>query len=325
MEDGDEWAPENYSSEYSGFILLRKALEQSKNSVAVRVLEQVGLSHLMESLRGLLQLPGRDIPYNFSVSLGSFELTPYELTRAYAALASGGKTVNPISVLYVEDNAGKVIKDFRNDYDEDDRKQIISKEAAFLITSMMRDVVEEGTGRGVLSYGLGRKAYGKTGTTNNFRDAWFVGYTPELVTSVWFGYDVGTISLGRGMTGGKLAAPVWGRFMARALDREPATDFPWLSEVKVTKKTVCRMSGKLPGSQCHDLFEEYFIPQTAPKEVCNDHGSSWNVVESRPNLPSNPAVQTEKKKTEKIEKQPISSKPPKRKKSVFSGDEEIDY
>lgn len=325
MEDGDEWAPENYSSEYSGFILLRKALEQSKNSVAVRVLEQVGLSHLMESLRGLLQLPGRDIPYNFSVSLGSFELTPYELTRAYAALASGGKTVNPISVLYVEDNSGNVIKDFRKDYEDVERKQVISKEAAFLITSMMKDVVEEGTGRGVLSYGLNRKAYGKTGTTNNFRDAWFVGYTPELVTSVWFGYDVGTISLGRGMTGGRLSAPVWGRFMARALEKEPAKEFPWLNEVKVTKRTVCRMSGKLPGGQCHDLLEEYFIPQTVPKDVCNDHGSAWNVVESKPQPQTTQNTIEKKKPDTKVEKKPIQTKPPKRKKSVFSGDEEIDY
>ena len=90
----------------------------------------------MNTLRGLLQLPGRDIPYNFSVSLGSFEITPYELTRAYAALASGGKTVNPISVLYVENQDGKIIKDFRNEFDESDRKQVISPEAAFLITSI---------------------------------------------------------------------------------------------------------------------------------------------------------------------------------------------
>ncbi|MDF3821088.1 PBP1A family penicillin-binding protein [Leptospira sp. 96542] len=319
MEDGDEWAPENYSSEYSGFILLRKALEQSKNSVAVRVLEQVGLTHLMESLRGLLQLPGRDIPYNFSVSLGSFELTPYELTRAYAALASGGKTVNPISVLYVEDQTGKIIKDFREDYKGVERKQVISSEAAFLITSMMQDVVKDGTGRGALSYGLGRTAYGKTGTTNNFRDAWFVGYTPELVTSVWFGYDVGTISLGRGMTGGRLAAPVWGRFMARALEKEPKLEFPWANDLKIVKKTVCRMSGKLPGHQCRDLFEEYFIPQTAPKDVCADHGSSWNVQEQ----PTQ--TRTEKKKTENLAPTKNTTKPKKRKKSLFSGDEEIDY
>lgn len=323
MEDGDEWAPENYSSEYSGFILLRKALEQSKNSVAVRVLEQVGLSNLMDTLRGLLQLGGRDIPYNFSVSLGSFELTPYELTRAYAALASGGKTVNPISVLYVETESGKILKDYRLDFTDSDRKQVISPEASFLITNMMKDVVNEGTGRGALSYGLTRPAYGKTGTTNNFRDAWFVGYTPELVASVWFGYDVGTISLGRGMTGGKLSAPVWGRFMARALEKEPKKEFPWTEEIKVVRRSVCKMSGKLPGNQCRDVFEEYFIPQTVPKDVCNDHGSSWNVVET-PRTQSIP----EKKKTISAvttSKPKETPKLPKKKKSVFSGDEEINY
>jgi penicillin-binding protein 1A len=329
MEDGDEWAPENYSSEYSGFVLLRKALEQSKNSVAVRVLEQIGLSNVMETLKGLLQLSGRDIPYNFSVSLGSFELTPYELTRAYAALASGGKTVNPISVLYVENQFGEVIKDFRNEFTEDSRKQIISPEAAYLVTDMMADVITHGTGKAVLSSGLGRKAYGKTGTTNNFRDAWFVGYTPELVTSVWFGYDVGTISLGRGVTGGRISAPVWGRFMARALEKEPRADFEWAQSLSLTRRTICTMSGKVPGPQCRETMEESFITSTVPKEICNDHGSQWNVIEQTPTkVPS----YTEKIKTTSTQNKPkVESNAPiktvkkRKKKSLFSGDEDIDY
>ncbi|MDZ4726524.1 MAG: PBP1A family penicillin-binding protein [Leptospira sp.] len=325
MEDGDEWAPENYSSEYSGFVLLRKALEQSKNSVAVRVLEQIGLSNIMDTLRGLLQLNGRDIPYNFSVSLGSFELTPFELTRAYAALASGGKTVNPLSVLYVENQYGEIIKDFRKDFSESDRKQVISPEAAFLVTDMMEDVIKEGTGKSALSYGLNRKAYGKTGTTNNFRDAWFVGYTAELVTSVWFGYDVGTISLGRGVTGGRISAPVWGRFMARALEKEPRAELEWAKSVNVVHRTICPMSGKLPGSQCHETMDEIFIASTAPKEVCNDHGGQWNVIDDhkkpqvkyeKPKVVSNPKPKTETQ---------ITPTKKKKRKSVFSGDEEMDY
>ncbi len=327
MEDGDEWAPENYSSEYSGFVLLRKALEQSKNSVAVRVLEQIGLSNVMETLKGLLQLPGRDIPYNFSVSLGSFELTPFELTRAYAALASGGKTVNPLSVLYVENQYGEIIKDFRNEFDETDRKQVISPEAAYLVTDMMGDVITEGTGRSALSYGLNRKAYGKTGTTNNFRDAWFVGYTPELVTSVWFGYDVGTISLGRGMTGGRLSAPVWGRFMARALEREPRAEFEWAKSLNIVKRSICPMSGKLPGSGCRETFEESFIASTVPKEICNDHGSDWNTSsppkqQIQPTKPKVVQVQTKPKVESNTDK---TTPKKKKKKSLFSGDENIDY
>lgn len=329
MEDGDEWAPENYSSEYSGFVLLRKALEQSKNSVAVRVLEQIGLSNIMDTLRGLLQLPGRDIPYNFSVSLGSFELTPYELTRAYAALASGGKTVNPLSVLYVENQYGEIIKDFRKEFDDADRKQVISPEAAYLITDMMADVITEGTGRSALSYGLNRKAYGKTGTTNNFRDAWFVGYTPELVTSVWFGYDVGTISLGRGMTGGRLSAPVWGRFMARALEREPRAEFVWAKSLNIVTRTICTMSGKLPGPQCHETMEESFLTATAPKEICNDHGSGWNTIETTSpklqNQTPKPKLTQNTSKPKNASTLPVVGTKKKKKKSLFSGDEDIDY
>ncbi len=351
MEDGDEWAPENYSAEYSGFILLRKALEQSKNSVAVRVLEQVGLSNLMDSLRNILQLPGRDIPYNFSVSLGSFELTPFELTRAFTVLASGGRTVSPISVLTVEDSRGRVLKDFKKEAEETDSMQAISPEAAYLITSMMEGVIKNGTGKAALNYGLNRKAYGKTGTTNNFRDAWFVGYTPDLVTSVWFGYDIGTISLGRGMTGGRLSAPVWGRFMARALENEPRREFPWAKDLKITKRSVCPMSGKLPGSLCPPAFEEIFITSTLPKEVCADHGANWSLSISEEKDPlfepkpkkkkekqDNHYVSISEKKSTEATKPKVSikeqgltpkpkaeeSKPKKKKKSVFSGDEEID-
>ena len=128
--------------------------------------------------------------------------------------ASKGKSVNPISVLFVEDSNGNIVKDFRNDFGPDDRKQIISPESAFLITDMMSGVIQRGTGKAALSYGLSRPSAGKTGTTNNFRDAWFVGYTPELVASVWVGYDIGTISLGKGVTGGRVSASTWGPFIS---------------------------------------------------------------------------------------------------------------
>jgi penicillin-binding protein 1A len=314
MEDGDEWSPENYSSEYSGFILLREALELSKNSVAVRVLEQAGLSKILPILQDMIQVK-RDLPPNYSISLGSFELSPFELTKIYASFASQGKSVNPISILYVEDSQGKIIKDFRKDFGPDDTKQIVSKETAFIITSMMEGVIKKGTGKAALSYGLDRPAAGKTGTTNNFRDAWFVGYTPELVASVWVGYDIGTISLGRGMTGGRIAAPIWGRFMKNALLYEPKKAFEWGEDLNVVKRTICSSCGKLPGPNCRETREEYFHQKTAPTEACDDpRGLDY---EYRNDTKPTPVASPSPKDLEKK-----GSKKP-RKKNLFQGDDDL--
>ncbi|MBE7412400.1 MAG: PBP1A family penicillin-binding protein [Leptospiraceae bacterium] len=308
MDDGDEWTPENYSDEYSGFTRLRSALESSKNSVAVRVVEHVGLSKIMPSLKAMLQLDGgREIPHNYSVSLGAFEVTPYELTRAYAAFASKGKEVFPISVLYITDDKGKVIQDFRIEHNKRTRKQIISPEVSFIMTSMMEDVIRKGTGKSALSYGLRRPAAGKTGTTNNFRDAWFVGYTPELVSSVWLGFDTGTISLGRGMSGGVVAAPIWGRFMQNALLGESTKQFDF-GDINVITKKVCAISGKLPGVQCTKTIDEYFVKGTIPTEICQDHlGVAVEPVEEKKSKPI-----------------PLTLPKKKKYKNLFQGDDQLE-
>ncbi|PJZ64421.1 carboxypeptidase [Leptospira wolffii] len=270
LEDGDEWNPSNYSGEYSGFIRLRQALELSRNSVAVRLLEHTGLNNLLPNLERILQVENRNLPRDFSIALGSFEVSPYELARAYAVFASGGKQVFPLSVLYVEDQSGNLIKDFRKEFEAKEKKRLVSPEVSYIITSMMEDVIKKGTGTGARSYGLTRPAAGKTGTTNNFRDAWFAGYTPELVGVVWVGYDTGTLSLGRGMSGAVVAAPIWGRFMANALSKEKSKPFDF-GDAKIVKRTICSISGKLPGSHCYQTEEEVFDKDTVPKEVCDDH------------------------------------------------------
>lgn len=269
LEDGDEWSPENYSQEYSGFLRLRSALESSKNSVAVRVVEEIGLQNLLPPLTNLLQ-SNREIPKNFSVALGTFEVTPFELTRAYAAFASRGKEVFPIALLQVKSRDGKILRDFEEENKAKVPRELLSPEASFIITSMMEDVVKKGTGRAVINNGVNRPVAGKTGTTNNFRDAWFVGFTPELVASVWMGYDVGTLTLGRGMAGGVVATPVWGKFMAQALKGEPVRNFDF-GDLKVEKIKVCAQSGKVPGPSCRKFVEEYFIPDTLDPDICNEH------------------------------------------------------
>ncbi|TGK02584.1 PBP1A family penicillin-binding protein [Leptospira langatensis] len=301
LEDGDEWNPSNYSGEYSGFIRLRQALELSRNSVAVRLLEHTGLNNLLPNLERILQVENRNLPRDFSIALGSFEVSPYELARAYSVFASGGKQVFPLSVLYVEDENGNMIKDFRTEFETKERKRLVSSEVSYVITSMMEDVIKKGTGTGARSYGLTRPAAGKTGTTNNFRDAWFAGYTPELVAVVWVGYDTGTLSLGRGMSGAVVAAPIWGRFMANALSKERSKPFDF-GDAKIVRKTICSISGKLPGSHCYQTEEEVFDSKTVPKEVCEDHKGMTG-----PEPSHEPSPQTTKKK----------------KPNLFEGDEDV--
>ena len=269
-------------------------------------------------------------------------MTPFELTRAYATLASGGKEVFPISILYITDSKDQMIKDFRPEHEKKERKQILSKEASLIITSMMSDVIKHGTGKAVLSAGLNRPSAGKTGTTNNFRDAWFVGYTPELVSSVWIGYDTGTVSLGKGMSGGVVASPLWGRFMAKALKGEPPKEFNFGENLNIVTRKVCSISGKIPGPQCHKTYDEIFIKDTLDKTICEDH-RGYNPEMDIPQeiLPLPPVnsgnkekeiVKPKKKKPVsgnkpeaaepvKVEK-PVSKKKPK--KNIFQGDERIE-
>lgn len=270
LEDGDEWSPENYSNEYSGFIRLRAALESSKNSVAVRLIEQVGLSKVIPTIKALMHIDNREIPLNYSVSLGTFEITPFDLTRAYTVFASKGREVHPLAIQYITESDGKMFSDYRIEHKKKLRKQIISQETSYIITTMLRDVVAHGTARAILHSGLNRYAVGKTGTTNNFRDAWFVGYTAELVSSVWFGYDVGTISLGKGMAGGVIATPVWAEYMKNALQNEEKKELKFKMDNILSTK-VCSITGKVAGPKCGRVYTEHFIKGTLDPTVCNDH------------------------------------------------------
>ncbi|MCB1178812.1 MAG: carboxypeptidase, partial [Leptospiraceae bacterium] len=316
LEEGEEWTPENYSMDYSGFIRLREALVSSKNSVAVRVVEEIGLANLLPPLTNLVKpSAGREIPKNYSVALGTFEVSPYEITKAYAAIASGGREVFPHTIKYVKDKEDKVVLDNRN-LETKEGDELLSPEASYIITSMMQDVIRKGTGKAIIGQGLTRPAAGKTGTTNNFRDAWFVGFTAQLVTSVWMGYDIGTLSLGRGMAGGVIAAPTWGKYMVKALKGEPVKDFNY-GNLNIQKIKVCKLSGKRPGSSCKETITEYFIPGTLDSEVCEDHkGFNPFSMDSPNTFPDDFDSNSAPKKKKNKKKKQTSN--------LFKGDEKID-
>ncbi len=273
--EGGDWLPENYECEYYGLVRLRRALMLSINVVSIRLADALGIGTLIDYYKKLLKMNDEEakkrIPRNFSIALGSVEVSPFELTRAYAIIANGGKDVMPLSIRYIEDRDGRVIENREQEIkailDKKDRsgtRQVLKPETAAIMMSMLRSVVESGTGR---SASPGVPAGGKTGTTNNWKDAWFVGFTPMLTTGLWIGYDRMGLSLGIGQSGGGVAAPVWGRYMRKAMEHEKLVGFPGSS--KIVEKEVCSRTGLLPSSSCKRTIKEIFIEGTVPEKECD--------------------------------------------------------
>jgi penicillin-binding protein 1A len=210
------WMPHNYEEKYFGPTTLREALTFSRNVVTVKLTTRVGVKNVIKYVRNLgIQSP---MAANLSLALGSSEITLLELAAAYGVFANQGQRVEPRFIIRVTDSQGNVL-----DENMPQTEQVISPETAYLITSMLQSVIDHGTGRQAKT--IGRPAAGKTGTTNDMDDAWFIGYTPQLLAGLWLGFDEKR-SLGKGETGGHVAAPIWARFMERALENEPILDFP---------------------------------------------------------------------------------------------------
>lgn len=204
---GEDWEPVNYSGEFAGLMSLREALVRSENVPAVRLAAAVGI----DSVRDFARRAGitGDVPESPVAALGVTDASPVEMAAAYASFAAGGSRPVPRFVTRVEDSAGRVVM-----ATEPERVRVTDPVTAYLLTDMLRDVVDRGTGAAVRRVGFQGSAAGKTGTTSDATDAWFVGYTPELVGAVWVGFDA-TRPLPSRATGGGVVAPVWGRMMSR--------------------------------------------------------------------------------------------------------------
>ena len=213
---GKKWKPKNYENRFYGPTTFREALEHSRNVVTVKILSELGLNYAINYARRF-GFQSQLTP-NLSLALGTSGLSLLELIRAYSVFANQGKLVEPVMIEEVRDREGKVIYQARP-HDT----QAISPQTAFIMTHLMRGVVENGTGRQMKA--LGRPVAGKTGTTNDLRDAWFVGFTPRLVCGVWVGQDDNQ-PLGRKETGARAAGPIWLDFMQHALKNDPPQDFP---------------------------------------------------------------------------------------------------
>lgn len=206
-EQFGDWEPENYDQKYHGATRLRDALVHSRNITTVKLLEEIGVETVIKFAKRIgIKGP---FPHNLTLALGSLSISPLEITSAFSVFAQGGVKMEPIAIKYIINAEGDVIE---NNLPEG--VKVISPQTAFLSTSMLEDVVKHGTGWRARA--LKRPVAGKTGTTNEYNDAWFIGYTPELIASVWVGFDK-IRSLGKNETGSKAAAPIWVSFMKKAL------------------------------------------------------------------------------------------------------------
>jgi penicillin-binding protein 1A len=253
------WIPEDEHSTASA-MTVRSALRTSSNRAAVRMLEQVGIARTVDQAR---KLGMGSVPSVPSLALGSGEVTLMAMTSAYSAFADAGRLHQPVLIRRVEDADGTVLFQANTQ-----GEQVISPQTAFLMTSMLSDVVNFGTAYKAREEGFKLPAAGKTGTTNDYVDAWFVGYTPHLATVVWNGFDKPRTIIGGGFAG-EVAVPMWARFMktATANDKPDAFTVPeGLSPVN-----VCRLSGQLPSPACDRVITEYFVRGTAPTMMCQQH------------------------------------------------------
>jgi 1A family penicillin-binding protein len=269
-----EWVPEDEHSDADS-MTLRTALRTSSNRAAVQLLNTVGIPKAVDYAQKLNVGTPPSVP---SLALGAGDVTLSQLTAAYGAFANGGMVRRPVLIRKVEDSDGKVLF---NDPGKADRA--VSEATAFLMASMLQDVINAGTAYRARQSGFMLPAAGKTGTTNDYVDAWFVGFTPKLVTGVWIGFDQPKTIIRNGYAG-EIAVPLWASFMKIATrDDKPE----WFTRpASVTTANVCRISGKLPNGGCDHvevinrdgtiesrsmIYTEYFLKGTQPTTVCPLH------------------------------------------------------
>jgi penicillin-binding protein 1B len=258
-DTGELWEPKNYGGEYEGEITWRRALAMSRNLGTIHVGEAVGFNTISAFWRRVgVGQPPRGFP---SITLGVFELTPFEVATAFTLFTNGG-AVRQLRAIQKVEAGGKALTP-----PEAPLKTVTRPDVTYLVTNMMRSVINEGTAGSARSAGFVHDAAGKTGTTNDLRDAWFVGFTPELLTVVWVGYDDNEQL---GLSGAQAALPIWTEFMKAAMAGRPNVPFEVPSGVTFVE--IDKDTGKLAAPGCERKMTESFLAGTEPTEICPIHG-----------------------------------------------------
>ncbi|MDF1590061.1 MAG: PBP1A family penicillin-binding protein [Desulfobacterales bacterium] len=254
LENDLKWKPQNYEEKFHGPTLLRNALEKSRNVITIKILKDIGIDYAIEYAHklGITSELNRDL----SIALGSSGVSLLELVTAYSVFDNAGYLIEPVFVVKILDRDGNVLEEA-----VPAREKVIEKSTAYIITSLLEGVVKQGTGRRVRA--LNRPVAGKTGTTNNLYDAWFVGYTPRYITGTWVGFDEEG-SLGKGETGSRAASPIWLGFMKKILADKPIRVFQVPEGVVFSK--IDAETGLLPIRESKKVIFECFKEGTAPTE-----------------------------------------------------------
>jgi penicillin-binding protein 1A len=308
---GATWKPENYTEEFYGPITMREALAQSRNIATIRILQDIGLPPVLDLAQSLGI--ARALGNNLSLALGTSEVTLAELVRAFAIFGAGGRWVEPIFIVEVRDRSGEVLEravplvrradpsgaegagsapadtltledvlERQRARDGEDGRAtlpegyVLDPVTAYLITDMMKAVIEEGTGRRARA--IGRPLAGKTGTTNDLYDAWFVGFSPHVVTGAWVGYD-NVRSLGKNETGARAALPIWIDYMREAVQRHPPSDFadpPGVVFARIDRKT-----GLLAAPGADGYVFQAFREGTEPTEFATTANANGSITRPR--------------------------------------------
>ncbi|MGK2859917.1 MAG: PBP1A family penicillin-binding protein [Thermoanaerobaculia bacterium] len=273
---GGVWVPHNYDGQFRGPVSVRKALAHSYNIPAVRAVQAAGVKNVIE-LAKKIGITSELQPYP-SIALGSFEVTPLELAYCYSVFANGGVKAEPITILAVA-NADGQLRENR----EVSMKRVVPANLVFVINEMLKDAVRYGTAARAGSAGFANRFAGKTGTTNNYRDSWFVGYSPRVLSMVWIGYDDNRTTR---LTGSNGALPIWIKHMGRGVGMVPEAEFR--RPGGVVAREVDPETGMLSTPQCPALTTEYFIDGAEPTMLCplHDLGEVSPFAMPSENLPS---------------------------------------
>ena len=261
-DDGRIWTPANHGDEYNGRITLRRALMRSANAATVRVSRAVGEQRVVSAARQNGITSQLDpVP---SIALGALEVTPLELVLAYAPFGNGGYRVKPRLIQRIESSDGRIL------WKTDARRDLVmDPQDAYMMTSMLRSVVDHGTAYAVREWGARGPIAGKTGTTNDGADVWFVGYTPTVAAAFWFGHDQ-RVSLSGDMSGGSAAAPAWAEFFVNGW-RERGDGAEWEPPPGMVSRQIDAFTGELAGEWCPATQTEWFKPGMEPTEYCREH------------------------------------------------------
>jgi len=268
MSETGIWNPQNYDKIYHGPVTLRTALEHSLNVATARMAQQIGIDRVINTARAMgIQSPLKRVP---SLALGTSEVIPLEIAAAYAVIANGGIKVEPLAIKEMVDSSGLVLERRALEM-----TTVLTPQEAYLLTYLLQGVVDRGTARGVRTLSFDRPVAGKTGTTSDYKDAWFLGFTPDLLAVVWVGFDQAPSEMegGQGtgelrLTGAQAALPVWTEFMKRSTIGQPVSDF--VVPPRIIYKRIDPKTGLLSTQDCPEGIREAFIEGTEPQEGCGE-------------------------------------------------------